>query len=250
MKIENCKLEIGSSSEFGVRNSFVIRFRSAGSFVILLLSLLWSAGSACPQTAGDKNSTFFMGRIKYSSNDGNDCSHVGEELMSLVSRASTLKLQEERRLKFTDPELFETPFVFMNGHNSFILTEAEVANLRKYLSHGGFIFASGCCTNPNFPEAWRREFGRIFANEQVKPLSYDHLIYRSFYKIDRIRCLNEQRDIQLEGLLYEGNLVAVMCEDGLCCAFSAKNTCNTGKGVSPEDGQKLALNIAVYALTH
>ncbi len=135
MKIENCKLEIGSSSEFGVRNSFVIRFRSAGSFVILLLSLLWSAGSAYPQTAGDKNSTFFMGRIKYSSNDGNDCSHVGEELMSLVSRASTLKLQEERRLKFTDPELFETPFVFMNGHNSFILTEAEVANLRKYLSH-------------------------------------------------------------------------------------------------------------------
>jgi hypothetical protein len=51
-------------------------------------------------------------------------------------------------------------------------------------------------------------------------------------------------------LFYEGNLVAVMCEDGLCCAFSANNTCNTGKGVSPEDGQKLALNIAVYALTH
>jgi hypothetical protein len=44
--------------------------------------------------------------------------------------------------------------------------------------------------------------------------------------------------------------VAVMCEDGLCCAFSANNTCNSGKGVSPEDGQKLALNIAVYALTH
>jgi hypothetical protein len=44
--------------------------------------------------------------------------------------------------------------------------------------------------------------------------------------------------------------VAVMCEDGLCCAFSANNTCNAGKGVSPEDGQKLTLNIAVYALTH
>ena len=48
----------------------------------------------------------------------------------------------------------------------------------------------------------------------------------------------------------KGNLVAVMCEDGLCCAFSANNTCNEGKGVSPDDGQKLALNIAVYALTH
>jgi len=191
-----------------------------------------------------------MGRLKYSSSDGNDCGGVGQDLMRLVSRASTLKIQEERRLRLTDPELFETPFVFMNGHNDFVWTESELESLRKYLSHGGFLFASGCCTVPGFPKAWRREMSRVFPNESVKPIPYEHLIYRSFYKLDRIRCLNEPRDIQLEGLFYQGNLVAVMCEDGLCCAFSANNTCNEGKGVSPEDGQKLALNIAVYALTH
>ena len=138
----------------------------------------------------------------------------------------------------------------MNGHNDFVLTAAEIECLKKYLSHGGFYFASGCCTNPKFPEAWRREFGRIFPGEKVRPIPYDHLIYRAFYKIDRIRCLHEPRDIKLEGLFYQGNLVAVMCEDGLCCAFSMNNSCNQGKGVSPEDGKKLALNIAVYALTH
>src|ERR1035438_8329306 len=108
--------------------------------------------------------------------------------------------------------------------------------------------ASGCCSNPDFPKAWRREFSRIFPNEKVKAIAYDHLIYRSFYKIDRVRCLHEARDIQLEGLFFYHYLLAVMCEDGLCCAFSANNTCNTGRGVSPEDGQKLTLNIAVYAL--
>ena len=41
-----------------------------------------------------------------------------------------------------------------------------------------------------------------------------------------------------------------MCEDGLCWAFSANNQCNVGKGIDPEDGRKLMLNIAVYALTH
>lgn len=209
------------------------------------------AGSAFCQTASDdKQATFFMGRIKYSSNEGNDCSGVGDDLMRLVSRASTLKIQEERKVRFTDPELFETPFVFMNGHSDFVLTEAEVANLQKYLSHGGFFFASGCCAHQNFPAAWRREMGRLFPRESVKPIPYDHLIYRSFYKIDKVRCLDEARDIQLEGLFYQGNLVAVMCGDGLCCSFSANNTCNEGKGVSPDDGQKLALNIAVYALTH
>jgi len=214
------------------------------------LPLLLCAAAAFGQGLEDKQATFFMGRVKYSSNDGNDCGGVGQDLMRLVSRASTLKIQEERRLRLTDPELFETPFLFMNGHNDFVLTETELDNLRKYLSHGGFFFSSGCCTSPAFPKAWRREMGRIFSTERVKPIPYDHLIYRSFYKLERIRCLNEPRDIQLDGLFYQGNLVAVMCEDGLCCAFSANNTCNEGKGVSPEDGQKLALNIAVYALTH
>ena len=216
-------------------------------FFLLALSLCLSAA---PQGLDDKQATFFMGRVKYSSHDGNDCGGVGQDLMRLVSRASTLKIQEERKVRLGDPDLYETPFIFMNGHNDFMLTTAEIENLKKYLSHGGFIFASGCCTNPNFPTAWRREFSRIFGNETVKPIPYDHLIYRSFYTIKRVRCLNANRDIQLEGLFFEGNLVAVMCEDGLCCAFSAANKCNEGKGVSPEDGQKLALNIAVYALTH
>jgi hypothetical protein len=220
------------------------------SRVVALVLVASVPGTVFPQGADDNLATFFMGRVRYSSNDGNDCGGVGQDLMKLVSRTSTLKIQEERKVRLSEPDLFETPFLFMNGHNDFVLTDAEVANLRKYLGRGGFFFASGCCTNPNFPKAWRREFSRIFPNEKVKPIPYDHLLYRSFYKIDRVRCLNEPRDIQLEGLFNEGSLVAVMCEDGLCCAFSANNTCNEGKGVSPEDGQKLTLNIAVYALTH
>ena len=243
---------MGAGLNMNRLNSFSFSFlfgRVFSAFGFLALLLLLPAPSAFAQIE-DKQATFFMGRIKYSQNDGNDCGGVGEDLMHLVSRTSTLKIKEERKLRVTDQELFETPFVFMNGHNDFVLTEAELANLRKYLGHGGFFFASGCCDKQPFPKAWRREFSRIFPNEKVKPIPYDHLIYRSFYKIERVRCLNEARDIQLEGLFYEGNLVAVMCADGLCCAFSANNTCNQGKGVSPEDGQKLALNIAVYALTH
>jgi hypothetical protein len=216
----------------------------------VLASLLVTALAGLTQDLEDQQATFFMGRVRYSSNDGNDCGGVGQDLMRLVSRASTLKMQEERRIRLVDSEMFETPFLFMNGHNDFVLTDAELGNLRKFLSHGGFFFASGCCTNPNFPKAWRREFGRLFPGEQVKPIPYDHLIYRSFYRIDRVRCLNENRDILLEGLFHQGNLVAIMCEDGLCCSFSANNSCNEGRGISPDDGQKLTLNIAVYALTH
>src|SRR5256714_10919216 len=128
----------------------------------LTLSILLTALPTTPQGLDDKQATFFMGRVKYSTNDGNDCGGVGQDLMRLVSRASTLKIQEERKVKLGDPELYETPFIFMNGHNDFILGAAEIENLRKYLGHGGFIFCSGCCPTPNFPQAWRRQVRRPF----------------------------------------------------------------------------------------
>jgi len=216
--------------------------------LLTLISALATTLNA--QNASTAEGTFFLGRLKYSNNDGNDCGGVSRDLMRLVSRASTLVIREEKKIRLSDPALFETPFLFMNGHRDFTFSEEELEILRKYLSRGGFFFASGCCTNPQFPKAWRREMGRIFPNEKVKTLPYSHLIYRSFYKIESVRSLHEKREIHLEGLFYQGNLVAVLCEEGLCCAFSMANKCNDGKGVSPEDGQRLALNIAVYALTH
>ncbi len=202
------------------------------------------------QQSDDKLATFFVGRVKYSKNDGNDCSGVGKDLIQLVSRTSTIQVQEERKVRLADENLYETPFLFMNGHNDFVLSDVELENLRKYLSHGGFIFASGCCTNPGFPIAWRREFSRIFPGETVKRLSYDHLIYRSFYKLEKIRTIQEQKEVYLEGLSFQGSLVGVMCEEGLCCSFAMANNCNDGRGIEPNEGKKIALNIAVYSLTH
>jgi uncharacterized protein DUF4159 len=214
----------------------------------LLLALL--PGTLHAQTALDKLSTFWVGRLQFGQNEGGDCGDVGQDLVKLVSRASSIHVQEERKLKLADDLLFETPFLFMNGHNDFVLSDAELANLRLYLSHGGFVFASGCCTNPDFPAAWKREMSRIFPGEVVRKIPYEHLLYRSFYKMDRVRSANGDRDVLLEGLFHQGDLVAAIGEDGLCCSFTMDNRCNRGRGVLPDDAKKIALNIAVYALTH
>ena len=100
--------------------------------LLFVMAFLAAALASLGQSKDDKQATFFMGRVKYSANDGNDCSGVGQELMQLVSRASTIKIQEERKVRLTDTDLFETPFLFMNGHHDFVLTEPELANLRKY----------------------------------------------------------------------------------------------------------------------
>src|SRR5262245_4549953 len=126
----------GLTSQLSWFRSRDLRFK----FQVLRLTSLCLALTFTPIPAlfaegtEDKQATFFMGRVKYSSNnEGNDCPGVGQDLMRLVSRASTLKIQEERRLRLTDTELFETPFLFMNGHNDFVLSETEIENLRKHL---------------------------------------------------------------------------------------------------------------------
>jgi hypothetical protein len=220
---------------------------------LLIISIL--AIAECLLLAGavysqDITAAFFLGRVKYSNNDGNDCRDSGRELMSLVSQASTVEVREEKKIALTDPDLFETPFLFMNGHNDFTLSDAELEALRTYFSHGGFLMASGCCSREGFPVAWRREFARIFPGTAPVRLEYSHPIYRSLHRIDRIRCLHEDRDVYVEGLTYRNHLVAVLCSDGLCCAFSMGGKCDPGRGVSEDDGKKLALNIAIYALTH
>src|SRR5215468_11183777 len=126
---------MGTRMTQSLYRSHFLKRRIGFCLALMAAVLCFSALGQAP--ADDKQATFFMGRVKYSSNDGNDCGGVGQDLMKLVSRASTIKIQEERRVRLTDQELFDTPFLFMNGHNDFVLTEAEVANLRKYLSHGG-----------------------------------------------------------------------------------------------------------------
>lgn len=215
----------------------------------LLIGLLF-AFVAAGQSLDDRLASFFMGRVKYSKNDGRDCTGVGINMAKLVSQVSTIHVQDEKKVALTDADLYETPFLFMNGHNDFVLGDEELANLRTYLEHGGFLFTSGCCTNPEFPAAWRREMARLFPGEAVRRLPYDHPIYRSFYRVERVRSIHRNADVFIEGLFLKDRLVAVICEDGLCCAFAEGNSCNIGRGVSPEDGKKLALNIAVYAMTH
>lgn len=216
------------------------------SLVIVVLI----AVPATAQPTHDPRTSFFMGRITIKANRGTDCAGVGRNMTRLVAQVSTVPVGDEKKFPLTDDRLFETPFVFMNGHHDFVLEESELANLRVYLEHGGFLFASGCCTNPEFPKAWRREMARLFPEVQVEKLPYEHPIYRSFYRIESVKSRHRNVSVYLEGLYLDGTLVAVLCEDGLCCAFSANNRCNPGRGIDTETGKKLALNVAVYAMTH
>ena len=127
------------------------RFPSLSLRTALIATLLVPAAAVLAEDLQDQLSTFFVGRLSFGENHGTDCGDIGDDLVQLVSRASTIQVREQRMLALSDDGLFETPFLFMNGHNDFELSDAELENLRTYFLHGGFVFASGCCDNPEFP---------------------------------------------------------------------------------------------------
>jgi hypothetical protein len=124
---------------------------------LALVVLAMAPGPLFADLAPDNYTTFFVGRLKFANNPGTDCGSVAEALADLLSRTSTITAQKEKKIQLSDEDtLFETPFLFMDGHNDFVLSDTELANLRVYFAHGGFMLASGCCSTPGFPIAWSK----------------------------------------------------------------------------------------------
>ena len=57
-----------------------------------------------------------------------------------LQQFTSLKVNPDPKLlEFTDPELFDYPWVFMSGVGNMVINDEEAAVLRKYLLNGGFL---------------------------------------------------------------------------------------------------------------
>ena len=154
-------------------------------------------------------------------------------------------------VKLTNRNLYEYPMLYIVGHGNIHLTEREVEALRFYLTHGGFLFVND---DYGLDKSFRREMRRVFPNQKLQPIPNSHLIYHCFYNFANGLPKIHEHDAEPAqgfGLFHEGRMVVYY-------AYSA----DIGDGledseVHPNDtpeirqlAAKMAVNIAVYALTH
>ena len=139
----------------------------------------------------------------------------------------------------------------MWGHGNIRLTKEEVEALRFYLTHGGFLFVND---DYGLDESFRREIRRVFPNQPLQPIPDSHLIYHCFYDLPNgLPKIHEHdgKPAQGFGLFHEGRMVVYY-------VYSS----DIGDGledpqVHPKDtpqvrelAAKMAVNVAVYVLTH
>ncbi len=163
---------------------------------------------------------------------------------------------EQREIALESDRIFDSPFLYMTGHNHFTLTEKEKQNLRKYLQRGGFLFAEACCGRSAFNESFRQAIGDVFSETDLQTLPEGHPIYVFPNTISRVqprlplaRMLQTQEKISpaLEGLQINGRLAIVYSPRGLACGWELAE-CPYCRGIMSKDALAIGVNILTYAI--
>lgn len=161
-----------------------------------------------------------------------------------------------KALGLADPDLFRFPFAVLSSDGGFPApAENEVAELRRYLSYGGFLFvddASGTRGGP-FEQSARTLISRIVPGGQLSRIPREHVIYKSFYLLDgpagRVASSPDLEGLELGGrigVLYSGNdLIGALARDSL---GSWEYEVSPGGELQREKSIRLGVNIAMYAL--
>ena len=228
------------------------RFNHFSLFTFHALSLPLLTGFfllSSAESAGDK---FVIAQVHY----GGGGDWYGDQTtipnwLELLRRRTDIETADDRAIvKLTDRELYQYPMLYIVGHGDIRLTEKEVEVVRFYLTHGGFLFVND---DYGLDKSFRREMQRVFPDQELQPIPNSHLIYHCFYDLPGLPKIHEHdsEPAQGFGLFHDGRMVVYY-------VYSS----DIGDGledpdVHPKDtpearelAAKMAVNIAVYALTH
>ncbi|WP_164009710.1 DUF4159 domain-containing protein [Pyxidicoccus trucidator] len=174
----------------------------------------------------------------------------------LQRRTSVEVVPDARPFLLSSPELFEYPFLYMGSDGSFpALTEAEVINLRRYLTYGGFLLADANdgSDGDGFDASFRREIARVLPQNPLTEVPSTHVVFKSFFMLDAApgRLLNKP---QLMASMLGKRAAVLYSQNDLAGAWSRSEAGDYEFDVSPggepqrELAVRLGINICMYAL--
>ncbi len=149
---------------------FLIIFYFVSLFVFTGQSLLQS-----------QTTKFRIARLKYSGGGDwyNDPS-AEVNMMNYLKKNTTIDVDEPKfyTVDVSSDDMFNYPFILLTGHGNISLSDNEIKRLKKYLENGGFIYADD---DYGMDESFRREIKKVFPNDELKELPFNHKIYTSHF---------------------------------------------------------------------
>jgi len=157
--------------------------------------------------------------------------------------------RDEARVKLTDQELYDYPYLYLNGHGNIRFTEEEILRLQEYLLRGGFLHADD---NYGMDASFRREMKRVFPNKEWVELPHDHPVFSSYYSFPGgLPKVHEHDGKPPQALaLFEGDRIIVLYtyECDLGDGWEDEEVHNDPPEIR-EAALKMGVNIVYFALT-
>ena len=174
----------------------------------------------------------------------------------LQRRTSVEVVPDARPFPLSSPKLFEYPFLYLGGEADLPpLSAAEIENLRRYLTFGGFMLADANdgSTGTGFDRGFRRELARVLPRSPLVPLPSSHVVFKSYFMLDSAagRLLNKP---QLEACNLGRRAAVIYSQNDLAGAWSRDESGDYEFEVSPggeqqrEQAFRLGINVCMYAL--
>ncbi len=178
-----------------------------------------------------------------------DPSSLPNWLEEFTQRTGIPATERETVVTLDSEDLYLYPMLYVSGHGQISLTDTEMAELRRYLAAGGFLYADD---NYGLDRSFRELVTQLYPDAELVPLAADHPIYSSYYQLTGLPKIHEHdgEPAQGFGVIKDGRLVIF---------YSYSSDIGDGledpgvHGDPPavrEAAIQMAVNILMYALTH
>lgn len=131
-------------------------------------------------------------------------------LIHFISENTDIRVSpDEHRVKITDVDIYDHPYLYMTGHGNVRFTREETQILREFLTTGGFLHADD---NYGMDESFRREIKKVFPKKEWVVLPHDHPLFSSHFNFPQgLPKIHEHdgRPPQALALFHHGRIVVL-----------------------------------------
>ena len=217
------------------------------------LTLLAGSDEAQSKTPRD---AFEVVRLRQGRLTGAESSAVLAFQAQLKLRTSITVAPSSPAMTPDDSRLRVRPFALLRGTRDFSFSTVQRARLKRWLELGGFLLVDNAGTSAPaapFDKAVRREITAMFPRKRLARVSPEHVLYRSFYRLDYPAGRVIHRP-HVEGLALGRRFGVILNHNDLFGAFARDaagrylSIPRPGGETQREMAYRFAINLVMYAM--
>jgi len=161
-----------------------------------------------------------------------------------------------KEMKLSDRRIFDSPLLYLTGHENFQLRQSGIEQLRGYLTNGGFLFAEACCGRKGFDLTFRRAMRQVLPTHTLEKIPQDSVLFaqpndlRTVAVTPTLAADVGQPTVvpRLEGIVLEGHYGVIYSPFGMAGGWEISQS-PYARGYNDVASIKLGQNILMYAVT-